>query len=78
MTCVDEEREAGKRGYQNKLGLIGVVCTAFLWLLASPQGCTVLAIYSNLRTLTITYGSRKFNLALEPDEERSRSPYSGS
>ena len=71
MTCVDGEREAGKRRYQNKLGLIRVVCTAFIWLLARLQGCTVVAIYWNLRTLKITYGSRKFNLVLEPDDERS-------
>ncbi len=71
MTCVDEEREAGKRRYQNKLGLIGVVCTAFLWLLARPQRRAVLPIHWNLRTLPITHGSRRFNLVLEPDEERS-------
>ena len=78
MTCVDEEREAGKRRCQNKLGLIRVVCIAFILLLARLQGCTVLARHWNLRTLTITHGSRKFNLVLEPDEERARSPYSGS
>ena|GEM_PF-4111550 len=71
MTCVDEEREAGKRRYQNKLGLIGVVCTAFIWLLARLHGWAVLAIQWNLRTLAITHGSRKFNVVLEPDEERS-------
>ena len=71
VTCVDEESEAGKRRYQNNLGLIRVVCTAFIWLLARPQGCTVLATYWNLRAQTITHGSRKFNLVLEPDDERS-------
>ena len=66
VTCVDEESEAGKRRYQNNLGLIRVVCTAFIWLLARPQGRAVLAIHWNLRTLTITHGSRKFNVVLEP------------
>jgi hypothetical protein len=78
VRCVDEESEAGKRRCQNKLGLIRVVCSAFLWLLARPQGYIVLARHWNLRTLTITQGSRRFNLVLESDEERSRSPYSGS
>ncbi len=66
VTCVDEESEAGKRRYQNNLGLIRVVCTVFIWLLTRPQARAVLAIHWNLRTLTITSGSRKFNVVLEP------------
>lgn len=66
VTCVDEESGAGKRRYQNNIGLIRVLCTAFIWLLARPQGRAVLAIHWNLTALTITYGSRKFNVLLEP------------